>query len=93
MLSLSSVSLLHWHISSRALQYENSCQKQDAEHPELTSAEMEARNEACGRLHAALPPFQQNYSALQSGLARLERVYIRENTTQQALLHTADKLE
>jgi hypothetical protein len=80
-------------VAETAAAYENGCQSQAVEHPGFTSAELEARNAACGRLHAALLPFQQSYSALQSGLVHLEQVYIRENSTQQALLHTADALE
>jgi len=80
-------------VAESAAKYEDGCQKQDAEHPGITSTEVEARTEACGRLHAALAPFQRSYDALQSGLAHLEKVYIQENSTQQTLLHTADKLE
>lgn len=59
----------------------------------LTPAELQAHNEACTRLQAALPKFREKYNAIKAGLAHLEQVYTREKTAQDALLKTAESLD
>jgi len=60
---------------------------------DLTSVQVEAISDACGRLTNALNPFRQRYSAVTAGLAHLEQVYIQEKSRQQGLLQTAQRLQ
>lgn len=80
-------------VADSVTSYEGGCRNFDVEHGGLTSAEIEAHKTACGRLLAALPLFRQKYDALRAGLAHLEQVYTQENSAQQALLQSAEKLE
>jgi hypothetical protein len=73
--------------------FENGCRSFHVEMNGLTSQQGQAHSAACGRLLEAAPLFQQKSGALGAGLARLEQVYGQEESKQQALLETAQKLE
>ena len=80
-------------LSDEAANLEAACGAPGATLPNLTPAQTDAHNAACGRLATALPTFRQKCSAMTAGLAHLEQVYSQEKNAQQALLQTAEKLQ
>jgi hypothetical protein len=80
-------------IADEATNLEAVCGVPGTTFPNLTPAQIDAHNAACGRLANAFPAFRQKYSAMTAGLAHLEQVYSQEKSAQQALLQTAEKLQ
>jgi len=79
-------------LAQEVKRYEEACQTSIAA-GSLTEPQVDARDAACKRLSLTNPAFQQKYDAFSNGLAHLEQVYSQENTSQQELIHTGERLQ
>ena len=61
--------------------------------PDLTSAQLQQRDSACGELVQAKTPYREKFEAVLQGVSHLEEAYTEERRTQDTLIQVAEQLQ